>query len=159
MQNHFEASTSLKTSAQKAFEFLDDPRQLSSHMSKSSWMIAGSRMDIKTDAKHGQEIGSEIILEGKMMGIPLFVREKVVTRAPPYNKIWQTIGPQKMIIIDQYQMGFELIPQLEGVLLRVFIDYELPIAGFSRILALLAAKTYARWCTRAMLDGATRNLN
>ena len=43
-------------------------------MGKSSLMMAGSKMDIKLDGKSGKGIGAEIILEGQMMGIPLFVR-------------------------------------------------------------------------------------
>lgn len=159
MLRHYECTATLNTSAQSAFEFLDNPKRLSSHMSKSSWMMAGSKMDIEVDAKLGREIGSEITLRGRMMGIPLFVYEKIMTRVPPFAKSWETIGRQKMIILDQYRMGFELTPKGNVVQLRVFIDYKLPEAGIPRLLGLLSASVYAKWCVDRMVRDSQGHFN
>lgn len=150
---HFSSSVKINTSLEKAFDFLDDPKKISGHMGKSSWMMAGSKMEIKLDEKQGRGVGAKIILCGQMMGIPLYVNEVVESEAPR-NKTWKTIGPQKLIVIDQYQMGFELSPQDQSVLLKVFIDYRIPPKGFGYILGNLFGKFYARWCTRQMLKGA-----
>lgn len=153
-EHHYEVSTIINAPAEKAFRYLDDPRRLSSHMSQSSWMMAGSKMEIRTDDKGGKEVGSEIILSGKMMGIPLFVRETIVKRVPLQTKVWKTVGPQKMLILDQYTMGFEVKPNGSKASLKVFIDYELPASGFGRFLGLISARAYAKWCTQMMAKDA-----
>ena len=123
-------------------------------MNKSSWMMAGSKMEIETDLDSGRKIGSEIILKGKMMGVSLFVKERICSRNPPYSKSWETVGPQKMIILDQYRMGFEITPDGSKTKLRVFIDYSIPSSGVSHILGKISAHFYAKWCTEMMVRDA-----
>lgn len=107
---HCSTTVELKTTAEEAFDFLDDPKKLSSHMGKSSMMMAGSKMDMKLDQRQGRGVGAEIIMDGKMMGISLFVREFVTESVRPKRKVWETKGPQKLVILDQYRMGFNLSP-------------------------------------------------
>jgi len=153
---HCSYSAFLRTTLHAAFLHLDDPLRLSSHMGKSSWMMAGSHMDFELDQGQGRHVGSEIILRGKMMGIPLFVRERIVERVPPKRKVWATIGPQKLIIIDRYRMGFELEEFDSGIKLRVFLDYALPSSWFGKILGKLFSGFYAKWCTKSMALDAVR---
>ncbi len=68
----------------------DDHAQLAAHMSKSSWMMLGSRMAVELDASQGRAMGSHIRLKGRVLSIPLFVEEVVVERQPPRRKAWQT---------------------------------------------------------------------
>lgn len=151
---HYEVRTVLDASAGEAFAYLDDPKRLSSHMSKSSWMMAGSKMEIQMETKGGKAVGSEIVLSGQMMGIPLYVRETITKRVPSESKVWQTVGPQKMLILNHYKMGFELTPKGDKTSLRVFIDYPLPATGLGRLLGLLSARVYAKWCTEMMAKDA-----
>ena len=72
--HHFSTIVDLEVTPGEAFQFLDNPMNLSSHMSKSSWMMAGSKMEMKLDHKKGLGVGAEIILEGRILNIPLFVR-------------------------------------------------------------------------------------
>jgi hypothetical protein len=106
----YESLSRLATTLESAFTYLDDPRRLASHLEKSSWMMAGSHMNFELDEKQGREVGSEIVLKGQILGIPLFVKEVVSERTIPSKKVWQTIGPQKRVIMNQYRMGFELAP-------------------------------------------------
>ena len=53
---HFESSVLLSAPAEAVFPHLDDHRRLSAHMSQSSWMMAGSRMEIKLDASEGRAV-------------------------------------------------------------------------------------------------------
>jgi hypothetical protein len=148
--HHFETVVEFKSSTVAAFDYLDDPRKLSSHMGKSTWMMAGSKMTLELDRTEGRALGSKIIMKGKIMGIPLYVNEDVTERVPPLKKSWETRGPQRLVVIDQYKMGFELTPNVDRVKLRVFIDYSLPQNGISRVLGNLFGKVYARWCTETM---------
>ena len=154
---HDEASVRIDATPDELFRYLDDHRNLSAHMSSSSWMMAGSRMDIETDDGHGRVPGSRISLRGRVMGIELTVDEAVTERAPPYRKSWKTFGEPRLLVIGAYAMGFEISPQGTGSALRVFIDYELPSATSSRWLRRRVAAWYARWCTRRMAFDAARH--
>lgn len=156
-QHHLAGTAYLNAKPDVAFEYLNDPKHLSSHMGNSSVMMAGSKMNLKLDDKSGKGVGAEIVLEGKMMGLPLFVREYVTESSPPSRKVWETQGPQKMIVIDQYRMGFELSPSEEGSTLKVFIDYTLPASGANRFMGLLLGHVYAKWCTETMLKDAAKH--
>lgn len=84
----YESTGLLKTSMTEAFEYLDDSKRLTSHMGKSSWMMAGSHMEIELDKKRGQDVGSEIILKSKMLGMQLFVKEVIIERSgSPYDGV------------------------------------------------------------------------
>ena len=151
---HHESRREVAASAEVLFSYLDDHNRLSEHMSKSSWMMAGSRMDIAFDAKKGQAIGSRIRLKGRALGIPLFVKEVVTERTPPLRKAWQTLGAPKLVVIGPYRMGFEIIPTGAASQLRIFIDYALPNTRFLRWLAGILGGFYARWCTEKMAGDA-----
>lgn len=154
---HNSCEVLVKASAEELFDFLDDPRNLSSHMSESSVMMAGSKMNIHLDQKDGRGVGAEIILDGKMMGFSLFVREFVTASERPRKKIWSTSGPQEMIVIDQYEMGFELGKAPQGTMLTVFINFDLPTRGGARLLGLLFGHLYAKWCVSRMATDASNH--
>ena len=141
-------------SADALFGHLDDHRRLASHMSQSSWMMAGSTMDIKLDAANGQAEGSHIRLRGRVMGISIFVEEVVTEHEPPLRKVWETIGVPNLLVIGHYEMGFEITPQGSSSLLRVFINYDLPQPLLTRLLGHLFGGFYARWCTESMAKDA-----
>lgn len=136
------------------FDFLDDHSNLSSHMSKSSWMTLGTTMDIYMDRHRTRTVGSKFGFSGRILGIPLSVDEIVTARQPPAGKSWETASEPNLWVIGRYRMGFELTPRPGGTVLRVFIEYARPAAGLPRLLGLLFGRMYARWCTRQMVDDA-----
>jgi len=69
----------------------------------------------------------------------------------------ETTGAPKLLAIGHYRMGFELSPQGNGSMLRVFIEYALPEMAPARWLGRLFGKRYARWCTQRMVDDAVRH--
>lgn len=157
LSHHEEASAVVTARTEQVFAFVDDHAQFSSHMSKSSWMMAGSRMEIELDPDRGQTVGSRIRLSGRLFGIPLSVAEVVTERTPPHRKVWATIDSPKLLVIGHYRMGFEIKPQLHGSLLRVFIDYALPDTLIARWLGRLLGSYYARWCTQRMVTDTVRH--
>jgi hypothetical protein len=150
---HFESSGALATSANVAFKYLDDQRHLGSHMTQSSWMMAGSRMEYVFDAAQGRSVGAKIGLRGKILGIPLTADEVVVDRVPPIRKVWETVGDTKLLVVGSYRMGFEVAPLGDNCRLRVFIDYQLA----DNLVGRLLGNAYARWCTKTMVRDAARN--
>lgn len=151
---HYSAHVDISVPPDQLFEFLNNPYNLSSHMSKSSLMMMGSKMKIETDLEKGKKLGSEIRLTGKFLGLDIFVRESVVELEKPLKKVWQTQGEQKLIIIEQYQMGFIITPKDKSSHLEVFIDYTLPQSGISSILGKIFGHLYAKWCAEKMTQDA-----
>lgn len=154
--NHYEESIQIPAPPKKVFDYVDDHSRFSSHMSKSSWMMGGGKMDVQTDEGKGQKVGSHIRLSGKVLGLKLFLDEVVTQRHSPRRKVWQTVGSPKLLVIGSYQMGLEIIPQNYKSILKVFIDYDLP-KGKTRWLGYLFGGMYAKWCVRQMINGARFN--
>ena len=154
---HAQSEAVVRAEPAEVFAYLDDQTRLGAHMQKRSLMMVGGRMTYEFDAARGQTVGSVIQMGGSFLGIPLFVREVVTERSPPTRKLWETRGPQRMLVIDHYVMGFETRLVAEGTALRVFIDYQLPPGLPGRWLGQLFAPVYARWCVSRMVKDASRH--
>jgi AhpD family alkylhydroperoxidase len=152
----YECSGVVLAPPERVFPHLDDHARLSSHMSESSWMMGGGRMQIELDADHGRKAGSRIRLAGRVLGIRLSVEEVVTERNPPRRKVWETTGVPKLLVIGRYRMGFELSPSGNDSVLRVFIEYALPAKAPARWLGRLLGGCYARWCARRMVEDAVK---
>lgn len=157
--HHYEATGLIRTSAARLFAHVDDHARLSSHMSESSWMMGGGKMQIELDAARGQSIGSRIRVGGRVFGLRLSLEEVVVERNPPQRKAWQTTSPPRLLVIGHYRMGFDITPAPNGTHLRVFIDYALPETVPARWLGYVFASFYAEWCTQRMVRDAMEYFN
>jgi hypothetical protein len=156
---HDESTAVVHAPAERVFAHLDDPKSLSAHMGESSMMMMGSRMSIDVDAGGGQVVGSKIRMAGSVMGIPISLEEVICERQAPYKKQWETIGTPKLIVMAHYRMGFEVTPTGDSSLVRVFIDYSLPMGFVGQCLGRLFGSVYAKWCTQSMTrDAAERFL-
>lgn len=153
----FADSALLPVAVETLFSHLDDHRRLAAHMARRSWLMAGSRMTVSTDEGNGQQIGSHIFLDGRVLGIPLSVDEVVEDYRRPERKAWVTVGEPRLLVIGEYRMGFELASVPEGTRLRVFIEYDIPTGRVTRCLGRLMGDAYARWCVRMMLADAVRS--
>lgn len=151
---HDESTAVVGAPAERVFAHLDDPKSLSAHMGKSSMMMMGSRMSIDVDASGGQVVGSKIRMYGNVMGIPISLEEVICERQAPYNKLWETVGTPKLIVMGHYRMGFEVTPRGDSSLVRVFIDYSLPTGFVGQCLGRVFGSVYAKWCTRRMTRDA-----
>jgi polyketide cyclase/dehydrase/lipid transport protein len=151
---HAEAETSVASSPEELFAYLDRHSQLSAHMTKSSWMMGGGRMEITADAGGFQRVGSRLRLSGKAFGLSVSLDEEVTVHEPPRTKVWQTVGAPRLLIIGAYRMGLAIERAPAGSRLRVFIDYALPSTFVGRLLGPLLAGWYARWCVKSMARDA-----
>jgi hypothetical protein len=156
LPRHFEAVAHVLAAPEQVFERLDDHTRLAEHMSRPSAMMGGGAMTYEFDAGRGQDVGSHIRMGGTAFGIALFVDEVVTEREPPRRKVWRTVGSPRLIIIDAYEMGFEIGGDVEGSLLRVWIDYALPTSGPGRWAGPVLGALYARWCVRRMVGDAVQ---
>ena len=151
---HHRSEVLLAVDAARLFTHLDDHRRLASHMEKPSLMTAGASMRIDTDEGHGQAVGSVIRMTGRVLGLRLSVEESVTRRDPPREKVWETVGEPRLLVIGAYRMGFIISPVGAGTRLVVFIDYLLPAQGIGQVLGWLLGRPYAAWCTRRMAGDA-----
>ena len=156
MTRGFTESVDLPASSERVFEFLDDFENLGSHMTRSSWMMAGSSMHYEFDAARGRETGARVRISGSFLGLRLQIDEMVDDREPPSRKSWRTVDAQRMWVIAAYRMGFSVDATRGGSRVTLFVDYALPPSGVGRVLGLLFGARYARWCVRSMLAAATR---
>jgi hypothetical protein len=154
--HHHEGTAFVDAPADRVFAHVDDHARLSSHMSQSSWMMGGGRMEVELDEGQGRRVGSRIRVAGRVFGVRLSLEEVVIERTPPRRKVWETTVPPRLLVMGHYRMGFEITPEGRGSRLRVFIDYALPDAPTTRWLGYLFAASYARWCTQRMAGDAAK---
>jgi hypothetical protein len=112
-------------------------------------------MSVDMDAAKGQEVGSHILLGGRVFGLELVLDEVVTRREPPFIKVWETVGTPKLLVIGSYVMGVKVAAADGGSRLEVFIDYGLPTGWFTYWLGRLLGGVYAKWCVTQMLAGAS----
>ncbi|HXZ86681.1 MAG TPA: SRPBCC family protein, partial [Myxococcota bacterium] len=108
LPHHVESSGRVAAPAERVFEHLDDHRRLSAHMTRRTWMMAGSRMVLQLDQQLARAVGSHIRLAGRILGVRLELDEVVTEREPPRRKVWMTVGEPRLVVIGPYRMGFEL---------------------------------------------------
>lgn len=149
---HYEKSEFIPAKPEVVFTYADDFRNFSSHMNKSSWMMGGGKMETQTDDGNGQKVGSHIKMEGKIFGMNLFLDEAIIIHEPPFKKAWKTVGYINLIVIDHYTLGFEIKPDKEGSVIRVYIDYQLPKTFKTYLAGVLLGNIYAQWCVSQMID-------
>ncbi|MBB4067256.1 SRPBCC family protein [Gellertiella hungarica] len=142
-----------RASPEAAFERLDDPTALGSHMQKPSAMMLGGTMRYELDGGRGRTVGSVIRMTGYVLGLRLFLEEVVIERSPPFSKTWETRGDIRLLVIGHYRMGFTITPQGNGSHVGMFTDYNLPDGQGWKIMGAVFAKFYARWCLRKMTEG------
>lgn len=150
---HYQETLMVPVSPSDLFNYIDDHKNLSSHMNKPSIMMGGGMMKTILDDGQGKKVGSHIKLEGSAFGIQIKLDEAVTKHLPPYTKTWETVEYPQLIIIGNYRMGFEIEPDGNNSKFTVFIDYELP-KGNTKWLGILFSKFYAKWCVRQMTDAA-----
>jgi Polyketide cyclase / dehydrase and lipid transport len=157
LAHHYETSALVQAPMDEVFTYVDDPTRLGSHMSKSSWMMGGSRMQIELDDDRGQRVGSRIRMRGRIFGLRLSLEEVVTEYNFPHRKVWETTGAPKLLVIGHYRMGFEIGSRDIGSLLRVYIDYSVPHGVLTRWLGYLLGPVYARWCTQQMAKDTVKH--
>lgn len=150
----FESTVRLSAPPEAVFDFLDDFTNIGAHMTRASWMMAGSRMTYEFGASGGRAIGGLVKITGSFLGMPIHIEERVTERDRPEGKAWRTVGLPRMLLMGAYRMGFAIHPVPGGSRLEGYIDYVLPQRGPGRVAGALFAGLYARWCVRGMLAGA-----
>lgn len=153
--HHYEQKRVFSASQREIFDTADNHSNLTAHMGSSSMMMAGASMSTQIDEGKFQKVGSQLHMEGKILGVKIFLDEAVTKREPPDLKVWETVGSLRLVVIGPYQMGFEVEPNDDKSTLKLFIDYQMPK---SRLLGQLFGGWYAKWCLNQMFKGVENHL-
>lgn len=143
---------------EQVFKCLDDLGVTGMHMTQSSMMMMGSKLNLEFLTESHAGLGSKYRWTGKMMGMLMDFTVEVTKWITPKEKIWETIGDTKLIIYSWYRMHLLILPAVNGCKAELSISYEKPKGFFNKILSLLFADWYCRWCLKHMLGDAKKSL-
>ncbi len=142
----------------RVFEYLDNLGVTGMHMTQSSMMMMGSKLDLKFLTEHHTGLGTKYQWTGRMMGFKMDFTVEVTTWMPGEEKTLETIGTPQLIIYSWYRMHLLLTQFPGGTSAELSISYERPQGFFYRLLSFLLADWYCRWCLKNMLYDCKKKL-
>jgi hypothetical protein len=135
------------------FAFMDDIRNTGKHMTESSGAMAGSKLQIHWLSENKTGLGTKYRWTGKVVGMKMdFTVE--VNKWTKGQKVWGTVGPAKMIVIDWFEMHLITTPASAGetdAKLGIYYTKHKGMWGF------LLGKWYAKWCVKTMLKDTRKH--
>ena len=121
--------------------------------------MMGSRLRLEILSEQATGLSATYRYAGTIMGLPIDFSESVTTFVSPREKVCRAIGKPRLLILASYEMRLAVEPlSPSSSRLTIAIVYELPRPGFWRIVGLLLARSYSRWCLRRMLQDARHAL-
>ncbi len=125
------------------------------HMTKSSMPMMGSKLELKQLSENTTGLNSKFRWTGKMMGFTMDFTVVVSKWIKDKEKVWETIGKAKMIILGWYQMRLVILSERENTKAELSIAYTNPKNIFFKIIAFFLSPFYANWCLNNMLQDST----
>ncbi len=149
-------SVVIEAPAQQVFAFMDDVKNVGFHMSgRSSMAMMGSRLDIAVLSPQSTGVGATYRMWGKMMGLTIDFSETVTKYTAGHEKVWETIGEPKLLIMSSYVMRVIVDPlSSSSSRLTISLTYAPPRSLFWRSVGALLGGWYGRWCLRNMCQDA-----
>ena len=122
----------IQAPAQEVFAHIDDIRNVGGHMTEESSMaMMGSKLKVEVLSSNPTGLGATYRYSGKMMGLTLDFSESVTKYVRNREKVWQTIGEPRLLIMSSYEMRLSVEPlRPSSSRLTVSISYELPRSWF-----------------------------
>lgn len=148
----------IESAPEKVFETLDNLGVTGMHMTKSSAMMMGSKLNLEYLTANRTGLGSTYRWTGKMIGMKMDFTVEVTKWVNGIEKTWETIGEAKMIIYSWYMMHLLVRPKGNITEAELSITYERPKRWFARFISFLFADWYCNWCLKNMLGDTKRIL-
>jgi len=150
----------IRSTPEKVFAYMDNLGNTGMHMMESSAMMLGSKLHLEQLSENANGLNTKYRWFGKMMGIKMDFTTLVTRWIKDREKVWETIGEARMIILKWYRMRLELVPMVNGRMVEanLSIDYTLPDHFFFRFISYLLAPWYASWCLKNMLNDSKKAL-
>jgi len=137
---------------------MDDIGNTGMHMQESSAMMMGRQLKLESLSENRTGLNSKFRWFGEMLGFTMDFTVKVTKWIKDKEKIWETVGVSKMIILSWYQMHLVLSPYGQNTKVELSITYTKPLNFFFGIIALFLAPWYADWCLKNMLNDSKKNI-
>lgn len=143
---------------EKAFAYMDNIGNTGMHMTKSSMPMMGSKLELKQLSENATGLNSKFRWFGKMMGFTMDFTVVVTKWIKDKEKVWETIGEPKMIILGWYKMHLVLSPEGKNTKAELSLAYTKPTGLFFKFIAFFLAPFYANWCLNNMLQDSKKFL-
>jgi len=142
----------------RVFETIDDLGITGMHMTRSSAMMMGSKLQLEYLTDNHTGLGSKYRWTGKMMGMKMDFTVGVTKWIKGIEKIWETIGDAKMIIYAWYRMSLLISNVDDKTVAELSITYKKPRSLFLKFISFMVADWYCKWCLKNMLRDTRRIL-
>ncbi len=139
------------TNVADVFNYMDRIGNTGDHMTKKSMAMMGSKLKLTQLTENPTGVNSKYRWTGKTMGFKMDFTVITTQWEKDHSKIWETIGPAKMIILDWYRMKLVVSQNGQDTKADLSIDYTKPRKFFMRSVGFFLAKPYAKWCLKKML--------
>ena len=127
----------IHSTPEKVFAEMDDISKTGMHMTESSIMMIGSKLNLEQLSTNPTGVDAKYSWYGKMMGMTMDFSETVTKWQSPILKEWETFGDAKMIIMSWYRMWFEITAAENGATAKISISYLPPKEWYYKILSFL----------------------
>jgi hypothetical protein len=142
----------------KVFAYMDNLSNTGMHMTQSSSMMMGSKLQLTQLSENATGLNSKFRWSGNMMRFKMDFTVKVTNWIKDREKTWEIVGEAKMIILKWYQMHLVISPEGENAKAELNISYEKPDNILFRIISFFLGPFYANWCLKNMLNDSKMNL-
>jgi hypothetical protein len=89
----------IQSAPERVFAYMDNLGNTGMHMMESSSMMMGSKLHLEQLSQNATRLNSKFRWFGKMMGIKMDFTVMVTKWIQAKEKIWETIGETRMIIL------------------------------------------------------------
>ena len=142
----------------EVFAYMDNIGNTGMHMTKSSAPMMGNKLELKQLSENATGLNSKFRWYGKMMGFSMDFTVAVTKWIKEKEKVWETIGEAKMIILGWYQMHLLISPEGQNTNAALSIAYTKPKNIFFKFIAFFLAPVYANRCLNNMLNDSKKIL-
>ena len=149
----------IHSTAEKVFACMDDIADTGMHMTKSSIPMMGSKLELKQLSENATGLNSKFRWFGKMMGFTMDFTVVVTKWIKDKEKVWETIGKPKMIILGWYQMRLLVSAEAQNIKAVLSITYTKPKNIFFKFIAFFLAPLYSNWCLNNILQDSKKTLD
>ncbi len=91
---------------EEVFAFMDDIENTGMHMTNTNAPMMGNKLAIKWLSENKTGVGAKYKWDGNVMGMKMDFTVEVTKWIQGKEKIWETIGDAKMIVLAWFRMYF-----------------------------------------------------
>jgi hypothetical protein len=121
-------------------------------------MMMGSKLHLEYLTDNHTGLGTTYGWTGKMIGSKMNFTVEVTKWIRGVEKIWETIGPAKMIIYSWYRMRLLVSRIQDNTIAELSITYEKPKNWFAKLISFFVADWYCNWCLNNMLNDTKKSV-